>query len=92
MNESKETALQTQQEVSVFKEKAKEKKAISRLRGGISSAVVSLLKLSRHRDPWVRLRACEDILNHYWKIQEWQEFEGRLKTIERIIFERKTFK
>ena len=89
MTEPEETGLTEIPKGKLAKDK--ESKALDKLKGGVGAAVVSLLRLSKHKDAWVRLRASSLILEHYWRVLEYKEMEGRLKTIERIIFEKRTY-
>lgn len=66
--------------------------SLERLKAGVSKAVDGILALAGDKDKWIKIRACEKVLDFFMKVREVEELEGRLEKIERIIFERKTFR
>jgi hypothetical protein len=63
--------------------------ALERLKTGITRAVDGLLELSEDKQKGIRLRACERILDCYWRSKEMDELEKRLERIEKIVSERR---
>lgn len=56
--------------------------ALELLKGGITKAIKSILELAQDEDKWLRLRACERILEAFWRAKELGELEERIKAIE----------
>jgi hypothetical protein len=67
-------------------------KAMNRLMSATMQAVITLEALLNAESEAVRRAAANDILGHSLKYRELSELEDRLEVVERIIFERRTFK
>jgi hypothetical protein len=67
-------------------------KAMNRLMNISMKAVITLEALLNAESEAVRRAAANDILGHALKYRELSEIEDRLETVERIVFERRTFK
>jgi len=68
------------------------REAIERLKGAITGAVDGLVELAGDKEKNVKLRACIELLHFHLRLREGQELESRLEKIERIIFERRSYK
>jgi len=66
--------------------------ALGRLKSGVTNAIDGLLGLVQDKEKWIKLRACEKVIDLFMKVREVEELEGRLEKIERIILEKKTFR
>ncbi len=66
--------------------------SLERLKAGVTKAVDGILALAGEKDKWVKLRACEKVLDFFLKVREVEELEGRLEKIERIIFEKRSYR
>jgi hypothetical protein len=54
-------------------------------------AAETIVELAKSKNEWVRLQASQSILAYLGKAKESEELETRLSTIERVIFERRSF-
>ena len=66
--------------------------ALERLKVSITKGVNGLVSLTGAREKSIRLRACIAVVDFFLKIKQTEEIEGRLEKIERIIFERKSYR
>lgn len=65
------------------------KKSMDRLSRVVTKAVDTLEMLLVAESEAVRKGAADSIISHCLRWKELQEFEGRLETVERVIFERR---
>lgn len=65
------------------------KKSMDRLSRVVTKAVDALEKLLCAESEAVRKGAADSIISHCLRWKELQELEGRLETVERVIFERR---
>lgn len=66
--------------------------AIQKIRDSVIEAVDVLVKLMKKEDSgYIQLLAARTIIDYNLKIKEIDDVEGRLKKIERVILERKTY-
>ncbi|MEA3368814.1 MAG: IS630 transposase-related protein [Candidatus Ratteibacteria bacterium] len=66
--------------------------ALERLKSSITTAVEELIKLMGAEREEVRRLACNDIINHTLKSIEVEHIEERLDKVEKIVFERKSYR
>lgn len=62
--------------------------AMERLEFAVTEAAENLIELARDDSKWVRLRACERLLELFFRQKEAIEIEGKLAEIERVIEKR----
>ena len=76
-------------------EKAREdvaRESIQRLKANVTKAVDGLIELAGDDEKWIRLRACERVLDFFLKFKELEVIEGRLEKIEKVVWERRTYR
>ena len=83
--EAFKTALERQREEII-------KESLQRLKFAITKSVDGLTELVESEEKGIRLRACEKIVDFFFKVKEVEELEGRLEKIERIILERRSYR
>ena len=68
------------------------RESIQRLKANVTKAVDGLIELTGDEEKWIRLRACERVLDFFLKFKEMEVIEGRLEKIEKIVWERRTYR
>ena len=63
--------------------------AMNCLRANISRAVSTLVNLLDNENNFLKRSVANDIISHYLKHRELSEIEERLKTVEKLVLERK---
>ena len=66
--------------------------ALDRLKAAVNEAVEGLTALMRVKEKNIRLRACERVLDSFLKTKELDEIETRLSTIERLVYEKRSYR
>lgn len=65
--------------------------AMESLKASVGKAVNTLTGLLDSSSESMRRSVSNDILNHIMKMKELQDMEARLRSLERVVLERKTF-
>ena len=68
------------------------KDALDRLKSAISKATTELVKLTGSIKEETRRLACKDIIEYALKSIEFENIEQRLEKVEKVIFERRTYR
>ena len=66
--------------------------ALQRLKTSVTRAVDGLIELMEADEKAFRLRACEKVLDYVLKVKEIGELGDRLSKVEKIIWERRTYR
>jgi len=66
--------------------------SLERLKSSVTQAIEGFIELMEAKEKPIRIRACEKILDFFFKTKEVEEIEDRLEKIEKIVLERKTYR